>query len=79
MRIVRRKGEKAGSNEKGFISLLDKEIFLPVDLINLFVFCELKIKLQKLIISTENESGKLLKIKEQNEILQTQKEIFKYP
>jgi hypothetical protein len=65
MRIVRRKGEKAGSNEKGFISLLDKEIFLPVDLINLFVFCELKIKLQKLIISTENESGKLLKIKEQ--------------
>ncbi len=65
MRIVRRKGEKVESNETGFIELLGKEILLQPDLINLFVFCELKIKLQKLIISTENESGQLIKIKEQ--------------
>jgi len=65
LRIVRRKGEKAESNETGFIELLGKEILLQPDLINLFVFCELKIKSQKLIISTENESGQLLKIKEQ--------------
>lgn len=64
LRIVRRKGTKGESNEKGFIQLLGKEILLPQDVINLFVFCELKIKAQKLIVSTENDSGQLLKIKE---------------
>jgi hypothetical protein len=65
LRIVRRLGEKGEENEKGFIELLGVKIIIPQDLINLFVFCELKIKAQKLIISTENESGQLLKIKEQ--------------
>lgn len=65
LRIVRRKGEKGENNETGFIELLGKEIRLKPDLINLIVFCELKIKAQKLIINTENESGQLLKIKEQ--------------
>lgn len=65
LRIVRRKGDKGEKNEKGFIRLLGKEILLPQDLINLFVFCELSIKSQKLIISTENDNGQLLKLKEQ--------------
>jgi len=65
LRIVRRKGEKGGDDEKGFIELLGTEILLPQDLINLFVFCELKIKSQRLIISTENDRGQLHKIKSQ--------------
>jgi len=44
---------------------LGKEINLGKDLINLFVFCEIALKEQKLIISTETENGQLVKIKEQ--------------
>ena len=65
LRIVRRLGEKGEENEKGFIELLGKKIPLPQDLINLFVFCEIALKDQKLIISTETENGQLVKIKEQ--------------
>ena len=65
LRIVRRKGEKGGRDERGFIDLLGTKIHLKIDLINLFVLCELKINDQNLIISTENDKGNLLKIKEQ--------------
>lgn len=47
LRIVRRKGEKAGENEYGFINILKQEIKLPKNLINLFVFCILDIELKK--------------------------------
>ena len=48
LRIVRRKGEKAGENEYGFIDILKQEIKLPKDLINLFVFCVLDLKSKKI-------------------------------
>lgn len=63
LRIVRRKGEKAGENEYGFIDILKQEIKLPKDLINLFVFCVLDIELKKLSIHTEGDDGKLYEVK----------------
>jgi len=65
LRIVRRTGDKGDENERGYINILGKEINLGKDLINLFVFCEIALKEQKLIISTETENGQLVKIKEQ--------------
>ena len=69
LRIVRRKGEKAGENEYGFIDILKQEIKLPKDLINLFVFCVLDIKLKKLSIYTEGEDRKLNNVKTINFII----------
>ena len=69
LRIVRRKGEKAGANEYGFIDILKQEIKLPKDLINLFVFCVLDIELKKLSIYTEGEDGKLNNVKTINFII----------
>jgi transposase len=59
LRIVRRKGEKGGNNETGFINILGKEITLKQDIINLFVFCRIDLVTKKIIISTELETGKL--------------------
>ena len=64
LRIVRRIGDKEDENERGYINILGKEINLSKDLINLFVFCELNIKEEKLLIKTENEGGKLTEIKQ---------------
>jgi hypothetical protein len=64
LRIVRRKGDKGGENEKGYINILGKEIILRQDLINLFVFCEINLKAGKLVINTENDSGQLIEIKQ---------------
>jgi hypothetical protein len=66
LRIVRRKGNKADSNEEGYINILGKEIVLGKDLINLFVFCEVNIKEEKLTVNTENEAGQLIEIKRIN-------------
>lgn len=66
LRIVRRKGEKGGDSEQGFIQILKKEIILPTDLINLFVLCVLDLKSKKLFIRTEREDGKLIDIKSIN-------------
>jgi len=63
LRIVRRQGDKGEENEKGYINILGKEIILKQDLINLFVFCELNLKEENLVINTENASGQLIKIK----------------
>jgi len=65
LRIVRRKGEKGDKNETGFINILGEEIILNQDIINLFVFCRIDLKNKKLIISTENETRKLQKVKTQ--------------
>ncbi len=69
LRIVRRKGEKAGENEYGFINILKQEIKLPKDLINLFVFCVLDIELKKLSIHTEGDDGKLNDVKTINFVI----------
>ncbi|CEG13940.1 conserved hypothetical protein [groundwater metagenome] len=53
LRIVRRKGEKAGENECGFIDILKQEIKLPKNLINLFVYCILDTISETLSIHTE--------------------------
>lgn len=66
LRIVRRTGEKGNEKEKGYVDVLGKKINLRKDLINLFVFCELNIKEDKLVINTENNKGQLMKIKQIN-------------
>lgn len=66
LRIVRRKGEKGGDSETGFINILGKEIILNKDIINLFVFCRINLRTKKIIISTELETGKLKEVKTQN-------------
>ena len=57
LRIVRRKGEKESDEEHGFINILKREISLPADMINLFVFYVLDLKLKNLIIKTEKDDG----------------------
>ena len=64
LRIARRKGEKGDKKEYGFIDVLKHEIKLPVDLINLFVYCVLDIKKKKLFCYTETKDGNLEKVKE---------------
>ena len=66
LRIVRRKGEKGGDKETGFINILGKEITLKQDIINLFVFCRINLETKKIIISTELETGKLEEVTTQN-------------
>ena len=63
LRIVRRKNEKGSDDEYGFINVLGKEIKLPKDLINLFVFCVLNIKSKILSINNELDNGLLKEIK----------------
>ena len=69
LRIVRRKGEKGGEKEYGFIDILKQEIKLPKDLINLFVYCILDLKSKKLSLYTEDDDGKLNEIKTINFII----------
>ncbi|PKP54483.1 MAG: hypothetical protein CVT90_01030, partial [Candidatus Altiarchaeales archaeon HGW-Altiarchaeales-3] len=63
LRIVRRKGEKKSEKEYGFIDILKQEIELSKDLINLYVYCVVDIKLKKLFIHMEGDDGKLSEIK----------------
>lgn len=63
LRIVRRKNEKGSKDEYGFIDILKKEMKLPKDLINLFVFCVLDIKSKQLKINIELDDGTLKEIK----------------
>ena len=63
LRIARRKGEKGGSDEYGFIDVLKHEIKLPAKLINLFVYCVLDLKKKKLFCHTEKEDGGLKEVK----------------
>lgn len=63
LRVVRRKGEKDGGDEIGFVNVLGREIRLRKDLINLFVFCTLDLKSSKLVMETELDDGLLKKIK----------------
>ncbi|MEA1999773.1 MAG: hypothetical protein U9N61_10705 [Euryarchaeota archaeon] len=63
LRIVRRKNEKGSDEEYGFIDILKHEIKLSKDLINLFVFCIIDIKLRHLEIDIELDDGSLKAIK----------------
>ena len=63
LRIVRRKNDKGSDREYGFIDILKHEIKLPKDLINLFVFCVLDIRLKNLNICIELDDGSLEVIK----------------
>ncbi len=63
LRIVRRKNDKGSDEEYGFIDILKQEIKLPKDLINLFVFCIVDIKLKHLEINIELYNGSLREIK----------------
>ena len=63
LRIVRRKNDKGSDEEYGFIDILKHEIKLPKDLINLFVFCIINIKLKQLKINIELDDGSLKEIK----------------
>jgi len=63
LRIVRRKGEKEGENERGFIEILGREVELPKAYINLFTFCELQVKEKRLRVKVEEPDGKLTQIK----------------
>lgn len=62
LRIVRRKGQKGSAEEHGFINILKREIRLPKDLINLFVFSVLDLKSKELLIQTEKDDGSLKRI-----------------
>lgn len=63
LRIVRRKNEKGSDEEYGFIDILKQEIKMPVDLINLFVFCTLDVKSKKLTMYSELDNGLLKEVK----------------
>ncbi|ODS36009.1 MAG: hypothetical protein A7316_10450 [Candidatus Altiarchaeales archaeon WOR_SM1_86-2] len=63
LRIARRKGEKGGKDEYGFIDVLKHEIDLPVKLINLFVYCVLDLKKKKLLCYTEKDGEGLKAVK----------------
>lgn len=63
LRIVRRENEKGSTSEYGFINIMNKEIKIKKNLINLFVFCMLDLKLKTLSISTELDNGLLNKVK----------------
>ena len=66
LRITRRKGEKGDKKEYGFIDVLKHEIKLPVDLINLFIYCVIDLKKKKLFCYTETKDGNLEEIKRIN-------------
>ena len=63
LRIVRRKNDKDSDKEYGFIDILNHEIKLPKDLINLFIFCILDLKLKRIKINIELDGGSLKEIK----------------
>jgi len=63
LRVVRRKNDKGGDKEYGFIDVLNHEIKMPKDMINLFVFCVLDIKSKHLKINIELDDGSLKEIK----------------
>ena len=66
LRKVERVGEKDNKEEYGSITVLKQEIKLKKDLINLFVFCELNMKGEKIHIKHELKDGSLINIKSVN-------------
>ena len=63
LRIVRRKGEKGGENEKGFINILGRDIPLDKSYINLFTFNTIDLDKMELSVRIEKEDGGVEEIK----------------
>ncbi len=63
LRIVRRRGEKQGQDEYGYIEVLKEEIRLPKNLINLFVVVIIDLKNKEMKIYSETEKGILIEEK----------------
>jgi hypothetical protein len=76
LRIVRRKNDKGSDREYGFIDILKHEIKLPKDLINLFVFCVLDIRLKNLNICIELDDGSLEVIKSTDFVIKNGSSLF---
>ena len=66
LRIVRRKGEKGGKDEKGFINILGKDLLLDTCYINLFTFNTIELDKMELSIKIEKKDGCLEVIEERN-------------
>ena len=62
LRIVRRKNEKGTDEEYGYINILNRDIKLPKDMINMFVFCVFNIKSKKMKINIEQDDGTLKEV-----------------
>ncbi|MCW3130135.1 MAG: hypothetical protein N2V75_08585, partial [Methanophagales archaeon] len=65
LRIVRRKGEKGGEDEKGFINILGRDISLDKSYINLFTFNTIDLEKMDLSVKIEKEDGSVDEIKRQ--------------
>lgn len=66
LRIVRRQGEKGGEDEKGFINILGKNLFLDKSYINLFTFNTIDLEKMVLCVKMEKQDGCLEVIEERN-------------
>jgi len=66
LRIVRRKGEKEGTDEKGYINILEKDILLDKSYINLFTFDTIDLEKMELSVKVEKEEGDVEEIKREN-------------
>ena len=66
LRIVRRKGEKGGKDEMGFINILGNDILLDTSYINLFTFNTIDLDKMELSIKIEKNDGCLEVIEERN-------------
>ena len=66
LRIVRRKGEKGGKDEKGVINILGKDLLLDTSYINLFTFNTIDLDKMELSIKIEKKDGGLEVIEERN-------------
>lgn len=63
LRIIRRKGEKSGKDEKGFINILGRDIPLDKSYINLFTFSTIDLEKMDLSVKIEKEDGSVDEIK----------------
>jgi len=63
LRVVRRKGDKGEKNEKGFINIMGRDMMMPRSYINLYTFCIIDLKKERVSINVEEENGKLLEVK----------------
>jgi hypothetical protein len=66
LRIVRRHGEKGGEDEKGFISILGKNLLFDKSYINLFTFNTIDLEKMVLCVKMEKQDGSLEMIEERN-------------
>lgn len=76
LRIVRRKGEKGGKDEKGFINILGRDIFLDKSYINLFTFNTIGLDEMELSVKIEKEDGALEEIEKKSFIVKNAPSLY---